>query len=159
MPIDPEFPKNQQVIGKHMHSDGEHFHFVWGPGRAAEAAEDENVKSAYVARGEEIVPLGVHGITTLLIHFRSKSSVNAWLTVFSCFYKPVFLRTVPLIELPTENFFVEYHCSFGFICHYFKMNNSWHNNRDLEVNYLSLMLLPGHYFNLCLFIELLTNSE
>ena len=41
MPIDPEFPKNQQVIGKHMHSDGEHFHFVWGPGRAAEAAEEE----------------------------------------------------------------------------------------------------------------------
>ena len=28
-----------------MHSDGEHFHFVWRPGRAAEAAEDENVKS------------------------------------------------------------------------------------------------------------------
>jgi hypothetical protein len=23
------------------------------------------------------------------------------------------------------------------------MNNSWHNNRDLDVNYLSLMLLPG----------------
>jgi NAD-dependent dihydropyrimidine dehydrogenase PreA subunit len=61
MPIDPEFPKNQQVIGKHMHSDGEHFHFVWGPGRTAEAAENEDVKKAYEARGEQIVPLGVHG--------------------------------------------------------------------------------------------------
>jgi hypothetical protein len=46
MPIDPEFPKNQQVIGKHSHSDGQHFHFVWGPGRTAEAAENEEVKKA-----------------------------------------------------------------------------------------------------------------
>ena len=61
MPIDPDFPRNQQVIGKHMHSDGEHYHFVWGPGRLAEAAENEEVKSAYVARGEEIAPLGSHG--------------------------------------------------------------------------------------------------
>ena len=30
----------------HMHSDGEHFHFVRGPGRVDEA-KDENVKSAY----------------------------------------------------------------------------------------------------------------
>ena len=49
-----------------MHSDGEHFHFVWGPGRTAEAAEDENVKSAYAARGEEIVPVGVHGTMVAL---------------------------------------------------------------------------------------------
>ncbi len=34
MPIDPDFPKNHhQVIGKHKHSDGEHFHFVWGGAR------------------------------------------------------------------------------------------------------------------------------
>ena len=38
MPIDLDFPKNNQVIGKHMHSDGEHYHFVWGPGKTAEAA-------------------------------------------------------------------------------------------------------------------------
>ena len=56
MPIDPDFPKNHQVIGKHAHSDGEHYHFVWGPGRAAEAAENEDVKSAYSARGEEQAP-------------------------------------------------------------------------------------------------------
>jgi NAD-dependent dihydropyrimidine dehydrogenase PreA subunit len=61
MPIDPDFPKNQQPIGKHQHADGEHFHFVWGPGASKEALENEEVKSAYQTRGEEIVPLGVHG--------------------------------------------------------------------------------------------------
>ena len=61
MPIDPDFPRNQQVIGKHNHSDGEHFHYVWGPGQNKEAAENEEVKSAYSARGEEQVPVGVHG--------------------------------------------------------------------------------------------------
>jgi NAD-dependent dihydropyrimidine dehydrogenase PreA subunit len=61
MPIDPDFPKNNQPIGKHQHADGEHFHFVWGPGASKEALENEEVKSAYQTRGEEIVPLGVHG--------------------------------------------------------------------------------------------------
>ena len=61
MPIDPDFPRNHKVIGKHMLPDGEHFHYVWGPGRAAEAAENEEVKAAFTARGEEQVPLGVHG--------------------------------------------------------------------------------------------------
>ena len=59
MLIDLDFPKNHQLIGKHMHSDGEHYHFVWGPGKTAEAAENEEVKSSYAARGEEIVP-GTH---------------------------------------------------------------------------------------------------
>jgi hypothetical protein len=31
MPIDPDFPKNRHVIGKHDCSDGEHF--IWGPGK------------------------------------------------------------------------------------------------------------------------------
>ena len=66
MPIDADFPKNHQVIGKHQHADGEHFHFVWGPGRAAEAAENEEVRKAYEARGEELVPLGVHGTMVAL---------------------------------------------------------------------------------------------
>jgi NAD-dependent dihydropyrimidine dehydrogenase PreA subunit len=61
MSIDRYFPKNHQVIGKHKHADGEHFHFVWGPGRTAEAAENEEVKKSSEARGEQIVPLGVHG--------------------------------------------------------------------------------------------------
>jgi hypothetical protein len=34
MPINQDFPKNHEVIGKQRHADGEHFHFVWGPGRS-----------------------------------------------------------------------------------------------------------------------------
>ncbi|MFQ5920571.1 MAG: ferredoxin family protein, partial [Nitrososphaerales archaeon] len=70
MPIDPEFPKKLKPIGKHELDDGEHFHFVWGPGKTAEAAEDENVKKAYTERGEEIAPLGIHG-TMVAIDFDS----------------------------------------------------------------------------------------
>jgi len=47
MPIDPDFPKNSQVIGKHECSDGEHF--VWGPGKVADAAANPDVKAAYAA--------------------------------------------------------------------------------------------------------------
>ena len=61
MPIDPDFPRNHKVIGKIAHSDGEHYHYFWGPGKAAEAAENEEVKAAYEHRGEELVPLGVSG--------------------------------------------------------------------------------------------------
>lgn len=62
MPIDPEFPKNHKVAGRHRHSDGEHFHFVWGPGRPdAESSENPDVQNAYKQRGEQYVPLGVHG--------------------------------------------------------------------------------------------------
>ena len=45
MPIDPDFPKNYQVIGKIQHADGEHYHFMWGPGKLKEAAENEEVKA------------------------------------------------------------------------------------------------------------------
>ncbi|MDW0278536.1 MAG: ferredoxin family protein, partial [Nitrososphaeraceae archaeon] len=62
MPIDQDFPRNHEVIGKHRHADGEHFHFVWGPGRSdAETSTNTEVQEAYKARGEEYVPLGVHG--------------------------------------------------------------------------------------------------
>ncbi len=61
MPIDPDFPKNHKVTGIHRHANPDYFHFVWGPGRLADASDDENVKNAYAARDEEIVPLGVHG--------------------------------------------------------------------------------------------------
>ncbi|HUL51689.1 MAG TPA: ferredoxin family protein [Verrucomicrobiae bacterium] len=61
MPIDQEFPKNHQVIGKRNNSDGNNFYFVWGPGRLAEASTNERVKQDYVKRSEQIVPLGVHG--------------------------------------------------------------------------------------------------
>jgi hypothetical protein len=28
MPIDPDFPKNHKVTGKHSLADGEHFHYL-----------------------------------------------------------------------------------------------------------------------------------
>ncbi len=62
MPIDPEFPKNHKVIGKHKTSDGSYYHFVWGPGRTdAESSTNKYVQSAYKERNEEYVGLGVHG--------------------------------------------------------------------------------------------------
>ncbi len=68
MPIAENFPEGLKPIGKIANSDGEHFHWVWGPGKAAnadgsaaEALADPEVKSAYEARGEEHVPLGVSG--------------------------------------------------------------------------------------------------
>lgn len=68
MPIAENFPEGLKPIGKIMHSDGEHYHFLWGPGKstnsngsAAEAFANENVKAAYKARGETQVPLGVSG--------------------------------------------------------------------------------------------------
>jgi len=61
LPIDPNFATKYSAIGKHKNADGEHFHFVWGPGQPAEAAENSDVKAAYESRGEELVPLGIHG--------------------------------------------------------------------------------------------------
>ena len=61
MPIDSSFPRNHQPIGKHLHADGQHFHFVWGPGKEGEAAENQDVKSAYQVRSEPLEPLGIHG--------------------------------------------------------------------------------------------------
>ncbi len=44
MPIDPAFPKNHKVMGKHKNEDGR-FHFVWGPGRSdAESSSHEQVQ-------------------------------------------------------------------------------------------------------------------
>ena len=61
MPIDPNFPKNHKIMGKHKHNDAEHFHFVWGPGRFADAADNPRVKDAYKIRNETFEPLGIHG--------------------------------------------------------------------------------------------------
>jgi NAD-dependent dihydropyrimidine dehydrogenase PreA subunit len=62
MTIDPDFPKNHNVVGKHSTSDGAYSHFVWGPGRAdAESSTNKDVQEAYKTRGEEYVPLGIHG--------------------------------------------------------------------------------------------------
>ncbi len=68
MPIAENFPDGLKPIGKISNSDGEHFHWFWGPGKktnsdgsVAEMFEDPDVKSAYEARGEEQVPLGISG--------------------------------------------------------------------------------------------------
>jgi hypothetical protein len=55
MPIDEEFPKNHHVKGKHKHVDGEHYHFVWGPGRSdAETSTKSEVQAAYKYRGKDM---------------------------------------------------------------------------------------------------------
>ena len=68
MPIAENFPEGLEPIGKITTSDGEHFHFVWGPGKKtnmdgsqAESQADSDVVAAYSARNEEQVPLGVSG--------------------------------------------------------------------------------------------------
>ncbi|MGI0083098.1 MAG: 4Fe-4S dicluster domain-containing protein [Nitrosopumilaceae archaeon] len=61
MPIDENFPKNHSVIRKFKDPLSDNYHLVWGPGRLAEAASDDKVKADYVAKGEEITPLGIHG--------------------------------------------------------------------------------------------------
>ena len=37
MPIAENFPEGLEPIGKISHSDGENFHWVWGPGKKANA--------------------------------------------------------------------------------------------------------------------------
>lgn len=62
MPIPENFPEGLKPLGKISHSDGEHYHIMWGPGReGVEAANNDEVKAAYEARGEKIEPLGVSG--------------------------------------------------------------------------------------------------
>jgi len=62
MPIAENFPEGPKPIGKISHSDGENFHWIWGPGRKdAESTSNDDVQAAYKERGEEIVPLGVSG--------------------------------------------------------------------------------------------------
>ncbi len=61
MPIDPEFPRNQQAIGRHNHGDGKHYHFIWGPGTIFDVAANEDVRGTHAGRNEELVPIGVHG--------------------------------------------------------------------------------------------------
>ncbi len=56
MSTDTEFPKNNQIIGKHNHFDNEHFHYVLGPGRTdAETSINNEVQDAYKAMGVEFV--------------------------------------------------------------------------------------------------------
>ena len=62
MPIAENFPEGLKPVGKIKHSDGEHFHIMWGPGReGAETASNDDVQAAYKARNEQHEPLGVSG--------------------------------------------------------------------------------------------------
>lgn len=62
MPIAENFPEGLEPKGKILHSDGEHYHVIWGPGREGqEASANEEVKTAYSSRKEDLVPLGVSG--------------------------------------------------------------------------------------------------
>jgi NAD-dependent dihydropyrimidine dehydrogenase PreA subunit len=61
MPIDQEFPTHHQVIGLHYHADGQHYHFMRGPGGYSNASEDDDVREAYYTRQQDLVPIGVHG--------------------------------------------------------------------------------------------------
>ncbi len=67
MPIAENFPEGLKAVGKISISDG-NFHLMWGPGKTtntdgskAESLVDADVVSAFGARKEEQVPLGVSG--------------------------------------------------------------------------------------------------
>lgn len=61
MPIDDNFPEGLKPIGKINHSDGEHFHWFWGPGKLKEASKYEDTIKDFKVRGENLEPLGVSG--------------------------------------------------------------------------------------------------
>ncbi|QDI88700.1 ferredoxin family protein [Candidatus Nitrosopumilus sp. SW] len=81
MPIDEKFVENLEVTGKTLHSDGENKHFIWGNGRTdGEAFSNDDVKAAYEARGEEQVPLGIHG-TTVAVDWDSCVAAGSCMSV------------------------------------------------------------------------------
>jgi len=57
MPIDPEYPGNQQGIGRHNQGDGQHYHFVWGPRSISDASTSKDVKQIRLQGNEELVPV------------------------------------------------------------------------------------------------------
>ena len=60
MPIDQDFPKNHQLIGKHKHADGEHFHFIWGKDKP-----NFHTSSHHVMIGTVLVILFVSSFSTI----------------------------------------------------------------------------------------------
>ncbi|MDH3395647.1 MAG: ferredoxin, partial [Nitrosopumilus sp.] len=70
-----------EPTGKTSHADGENFHFIWGEGNPNGAAfSNDDVKAAYEARGEEQVPLGIHG-TTVAVDWDSCVAAGACMSV------------------------------------------------------------------------------
>lgn len=61
MPIDDNFPQGLEPVGKILHSDGEHFHWFWGPGKLKEASENQDTINDLKSRGEKIEPIGISG--------------------------------------------------------------------------------------------------
>ena len=67
--------------GKTSHSDGENFHYIWGEGRTDGAAfSNEDVRAAYAERGEEQVPLGIHG-TSVAVDWDSCVAAGSCMSV------------------------------------------------------------------------------
>ena len=67
--------------GKTSHSDGENFHYIWGDGRTDGAAfSNDDVKAAYEERGEEQVPLGIHG-TSVAVDWDSCVAAGSCMSV------------------------------------------------------------------------------
>ena len=62
MSIDKEFPNSHYIIGKHKHANGEHYRFIWGPGRSDDETSTKlEVQTAYRERDKEYVPLEIYG--------------------------------------------------------------------------------------------------
>jgi NAD-dependent dihydropyrimidine dehydrogenase PreA subunit len=62
MPIQEDFcHEGKKPIGKIMHSDGEHFHWVWPSQGLVEASKNEDVLAAYKKHGEKMEKIGVSG--------------------------------------------------------------------------------------------------
>ena len=106
MPIDAAFPKNHRVIDKHKHSDGQHFHFVWGPGRAdAETSTNSDVQEAYNAGREEYSsPIGVHGTTMVAVDWDSCIADGACIEAYpvQVFQWYTTQNDVPAVEMATN---------------------------------------------------------
>ena len=86
MPIAENFPEGLKPTGKISLDDG-NFHIMWGPGKKtntdgsqAEVFADADVVAAYTARGEEQVPLGIHG-TTVAVDWDSCVAAGSCMSV------------------------------------------------------------------------------
>ena len=79
--IPEDFCHNEKPVGKTSHGDGTNFHWIWGKGNSEGAAfSNEDVKAAYEARGEEQVPLGIHG-TTVAVDWDSCIAAGSCMSV------------------------------------------------------------------------------
>ena len=79
--IPEDFCVDKDPKGKTSHGDGENFHWIWGDGSSDAAAfSNDDVKAAYEARGEEQVPLGIHG-TTVAVDWDSCVAAGSCMSV------------------------------------------------------------------------------